>query len=84
MSFVTLLGLAGAGCTTFCFLPQVVKAWKTRHTADVSLAMFLMMAAGQVLWLAYGFAINDVPLIAANIISLGFSAVILYFKFRYG
>jgi len=37
--------IAGAlSCTTF--LPQVLKTWKSKSTKDVSLAMFLIAAAG--------------------------------------
>ena len=41
MSALTFLGLAAACCTTLAFVPQVVKAWKTRSTTDISLGMFL-------------------------------------------
>ena len=81
---VVWLGLIGAFCTTFAFLPQVVKTWRTRHTADISLTMFLLMTAGEVFWLLYGIAIADPPLIIANVVSLGFAGTILFFKIKYG
>lgn len=28
----TVLGLVAAACTTFAFLPQVIKTWRTRST----------------------------------------------------
>ena len=83
-SGITWLGLIGAFCTTFAFLPQVIKTWRTRHTADISLGMFLLMTTGTLFWLAYGIALSDLPLIAANIVSLVFAGTILYFKLRYG
>ena len=79
----TVFGLAAGFCTTFAFLPQVIKTWKTRSTHDISLGMFLVMVIGTGLWLFYGIMIGDLPLIAANGVTLVFAATILIFKFRY-
>ena len=81
---ITLIGLAAAFCTTIAFLPQVIKTWRTRSTGDISLAMFLVFTSGIFLWLVYGLIIGDVPLIAANGITLVLSGTILYFKLRHG
>jgi MtN3 and saliva related transmembrane protein len=69
MSALILLGLAAACCTTLAFVPQVMKAWKSRSTADISLGMFLIMCVGIVLWLVYGGIGGDVPLIIANVVT---------------
>jgi MtN3 and saliva related transmembrane protein len=69
MSALTLLGLAAACCTTLAFVPQVMKAWKSRSTADISLGMFLIMCVGIMLWLVYGGIGGDVPLIIANVVT---------------
>jgi len=83
-TLTVLLGLVAACCTTFAFVPQVAKAWRTRSTADISLIMFSMMTFGIVLWLIYGFIRGDIPLIAANLITLLLSSTILYLKLRHG
>lgn len=82
MSLVTALGLAAAFCTTAAFVPQAVRTWRTRSTGDLSLQMYVVLVAGTALWLAYGLAIGDVPLIAANGITLLLAASILYVKLR--
>lgn len=84
MSTVTLIGLAAAACTTLAFLPQVIKAWRTRSTADISLGMFLVLVIGIALWLVYGALLGDIPLIAANGVTLVLVGIILIFKLRYG
>ena len=84
MSKLTFLGLAAAYCTTIAFVPQLVKTWKTRSTADISLGMFLVLVIGIILWLAYGMLLGDVPLIVANGITLVLAGIILVFKLRYG
>jgi MtN3 and saliva related transmembrane protein len=79
-----LIGLAAAFCTTAAFLPQVIRTWQTRSTEDLSLSMFLVMTTGVFLWLVYGLAIHDVPLIAANGTTFVLSGSMLYFKLRHG
>jgi len=81
---VQAIGLAAGALTTLAFLPQVVKTWRTRSTADISLWMFLVFLTGVGLWLAYGLLIGDAPLIAANGATFLLAGVILYFKLRHG
>jgi MtN3 and saliva related transmembrane protein len=83
MESVTFIGLLAATLTTVAFVPQVVRAWRTRSTRDVSLPMFLVLALGITLWLVYGAMINDLPLIAANLVTLILVLMILFFKLRY-
>jgi len=82
--FVSALGALAALCTTGAYLPQLIRAWRTRSTRDVSLPMFLLLVTGIALWLVYGVLIGDGPLIAANGVSLCFTASILYLKLRHG
>lgn len=62
-SYVTLIGLAAAVLTTFAFLPQVIKTWRTKSTADISLGTFSALCIGISLRLIYGLLIGDLPLI---------------------
>ena len=75
--------MAAAVLTTAAFAPQAFKAWQSRSTKDVSLAMFTMMVAGNTLWLAYGIMIKDAPLIVANAVTLILAGAILAAKIRY-
>jgi MtN3 and saliva related transmembrane protein len=81
---IALLGAAAGLCTTISFLPQLVRAWRTRSTRDISLPMFSLLVFGIFLWLIYGALIGDVPLILANGVSLGLTGSILYLKLRHG
>ena len=81
---VTWIGMAAGICTTIAFLPQVIKAWASRSTADISLIMFTVMTIGTFLWLVYGFLIHDIPLMLANAITMTFVAAILVCKVKYG
>ncbi len=75
--------MAAAVLTTAAFAPQAIKAWRTRSTKDVSLAMFALMVAGIALWLIYGILIDDAPLIIANAVTLILAGSILLAKIRF-
>jgi MtN3 and saliva related transmembrane protein len=84
MLAVTALGFAAACCTTICFVPQVVKTWRTRSTGDISLGMFALMTLGILLWLIYAALRSDLPLFAANAVTLCLAGTILVLKLRHG
>lgn len=81
---ITTIGAVAGLLTTIAFAPQMLKAWRTRQTADISLAMFLILTTGIVLWLGYGLLLGDLPLILANGATLAQVAVILWLKLRHG
>src|SRR3954453_9354823 len=76
----TVVGLLAAFCTTFSYIPQVVKCWKTRETGDLSLKMLLTLAVGVALWVAYGFINSDWVIVGANAVSLLLLSNLLVFK----
>lgn len=84
MDLITLIGLVAGGLTTIAFLPQVVKTWQSKSAKDISLGMFLTFCIGVFLWIIYGFFVNDLPVIIANVLTLVFASTILFFKFKYG
>ena len=84
IAFSTNVGLLAAICTTVSFVPQVVKAWRTRSTADISAGMFVLLVVGIGLWLFYGAMLGDLPLILANFVTLCLTGVILVLKLRFG
>lgn len=74
------LGYAGAGLTTLSFVPQALKSLLTRNTQGISLVMYVVFVLGLCFWLAYGFVLRSVPVIAANIITLILASLILALK----
>jgi len=83
MDAITLLGLAAGTLTTASFVPQLAKAWRSRSTKDLSLAMYVVITAGISLWLVYGILISSTPIIIANIVTLGISLTILILKLKF-
>ena len=84
INWVTLIGLLGATCTTISFLPQVIKILKTKKAKDISLSMYIILMTGLFLWLVYGLAIKDLPIIIANMTTFSLAAVVLILKLKHG
>jgi len=83
MDLITVLGLIAGTLTTTGFLPQVIKSWRTKRTADVSLLMPTLLAIGISLWLIYGILLNDFPIIIANAVSLVFNMTQILLVIKY-
>ncbi|XXY46686.1 SemiSWEET transporter [Sorangium sp. So ce269] len=81
---VTALGLVAASLTTISFLPQVLRALRTRDTSSISVGMYATFVAGVGLWLIYGLLTGDVPVIIANAITFVLSGMVFILKLRYG
>ncbi|MEW6098895.1 MAG: SemiSWEET transporter [Pseudomonadota bacterium] len=78
-----LLGFAAATLTTASFLPQAWLTFRTRDVSGISLGMYSVFTLGIALWLAYGIAIGDAPIIVANLVTLTLAASILAMKVAY-
>ena len=74
-----IIGLIAAVCTTFAFIPQVMKVWKTKQTKDLSLRMYSIMFIGVLLWLVYGIRIHSLSIILANTVTATLVGTILVY-----
>lgn len=81
---ITALGLLAALLTTVAFLPQVLHTLATRDTRGISLRMYAIFTAGVALWLIYGLLTGDLPLVAANAVTLALAGAVLILKLRHG
>lgn len=84
MDYLFLVGIFAAALTTSAFLPQVIKAHESKHTKDLSLVMYVLFSLGLILWIAYGIMLFSVPVIIANVVTLGLSLYLIYLKVKYG
>jgi MtN3 and saliva related transmembrane protein len=81
---IDFIGAAGAMLTTLCWLPQALKIIREKETRALSLPGTSAFTLGIMLWLIYGIAIGDWPLIGSNAATLALMAPILTMKLRYG
>jgi len=78
----TIGALAGI-LTTLAFAPQVIKSFRSKSVADISLVMYGALCTGILLWICYGALIGSRPLMAANGITLLLAGSVLYLRLRY-
>ena len=83
-TIVDAIGATGAILTTVCWVPQAVKIIRDRDTRAISLSGTMLCTLGVLLWLVYGLAIVDGPLIGSSIVTFAMTATILVLKIRYG
>ena len=82
MTFGDAVGVVAGMLTTAAFVPQVLKTWRDRSTADLSLAMYLAFCCGVLLWLVYGLMLDAWPVVMANAATLVLAGTILVIKLQ--
>jgi MtN3 and saliva related transmembrane protein len=78
------IGGLAATLTTTAFIPQAWQVWRTRHTHDISLGMYIIFTCGVVMWLVYGVMLGSWPIIIANSITALLAGAVLLMKLRFG
>ncbi len=78
------IGFLAGLFATAAFVPQVVRAWQTRSTRDLSLLTIIAFTTGVSLWIVYGVLIHSLPVVIWNVITLLLNIGILAAKLRHG
>lgn len=84
VSLASIIGFVAGTLTSVAFLPQVIRAWRTRRTQDVSLAMLLVLGSGVAMWIVYGVLNAAAPVVAANVLTLLLVGAIVVAKAKFG
>jgi MtN3 and saliva related transmembrane protein len=77
------LGFAGGLMVAFGFVPQIIKALRSRSTGDISLVMLLVIFFGGLLYTAYALMVGDPVFITINLLATTNTLVLLLLKLRY-
>lgn len=80
----TIIGAGAATLTMFSFIPQILRALRTKSVHDVSPITLFQLSAGVCLWLIYGIAKRDPIIIIANATTIITLAILIYLFFKYG
>ena len=80
--WLTALGTLAGLCTSFSFLPQVLKAWREGDTEAISKRMYVASLIAYSLWIVHGLMIGSMPVILFNILNVVFAGAILVLKLR--
>ena len=79
-TLISDIGLVAAALSALTFFPQVVHTWQTRSAADLSGPMLGVGASGMILWLVYGVAEHNIPIMLGNAVNLFFTVLLIFFK----
>ena len=80
---MSLFGIAAAVLTTSSFLPQIIKAYRTKSLCDLSMYLMILFSSGTMLWMIYGIFKADAIIIVANATGTALNVLLLYMKFAY-
>jgi MtN3 and saliva related transmembrane protein len=64
-SWIIVVGTVAGLCTTFAFVPQLIKIWK-QGGRDLSYGMLALYLIGAVLWFIYGVLVHGQAVIITN------------------
>lgn len=78
----TMLGMVAGVCTSFSFVPQIIKAWREGDTEAISMRMYGISLVAFGLWLLHGFMIGSLPVMLFNALNLASAITMLAFKLR--
>ena len=81
---VNELGYVAGMVTVASFLPQVVRAWRTRQTRDLSLASLALLITAGSMWILYGALSRDWPVVATNAGMVALLVLLAGAKARFG
>ena len=79
-----IIGSAAGLITVLSFVPQAIRAWRTKRTQDLSRWTFVMLVLQSAGWAVYGVMLGQSPIIWTNACVLLLTLSILAAKLRHG
>ena len=81
---IEIIGYLAGFIVAISLAPQVLKAWKTQSTKDISIAWNITYLIGLSLWIVYGIGIKSFPIIVTLSIEnlMAISLIILKLKYK--
>ncbi len=78
-----IIGIIAAMFTTFGFVPQIIKMYRSKSSKDVSLGTLIQFSIGTALWTIYGIHIRDLIVVIANVVSFITIAIAIIVHIHY-
>lgn len=80
----TTIGSLAGIITVLSFIPQAVRAWRTKRTQDLSMGTCSMLVVQSAGWMTYGLLLGQKPIIYTNTLLLAITMSILAAKLKHG
>lgn len=81
MALEEIFGWLAAVFTTLIFVPQLIKAFGTKMTRDISMLMLILAVLGNAAWLGHALLTSNTPLIVCASLIIVMSVVLIVFKY---
>ncbi len=83
MAIQDIIGYLGGLFIMISFVPQVIKSYRTKSVADLSVWMIIATFVGTIFWIVYGLLIKSNPVLIMNIIFGVIVVFQLFLKIKY-
>ena len=83
IAWVDIIGIIAGILVLSSFIPQLMKAYKTKNMSVVSIHLMSLIASGMFLWVIYGLIRSDPVIIGTNAAGLALNLSLLVMKLRY-
>jgi len=81
MNSAELFGWLASIFTTIIFLPQLIKAFKTKMTKDISMWMLIISIVGNGFWFAHASLTTNSPLLVCSSLIILICIILILFKY---
>ena len=82
-STLELFGLIAGAITSMGFIPQLIRGYKTKKLEDISYFMPIVLAIGMTMWFVYGFLLDAIAVMIANLFGVTCCLILITMKKRY-
>jgi len=83
IAWADIIGTIAGILVLSSFIPQLIKAYKTKKMSDVSIHLMILIASGMFLWVIYGLIRSDPVIIGTNATGFALNITLLVMKLRY-
>ena len=83
VSYADIIGTVTGILVLSSFIPQLMKAYRTKTMFDVSAHLMVLIASGMFLWVIYGFIRSDPVIIGTNATGFALNIALLVMKIKY-
>jgi MtN3 and saliva related transmembrane protein len=83
VSLADTIGVVAGVLVLLSFIPQIIKAYKSKKMIVVSIYLMGLISTGMFLWIIYGIIRNDVVIIGTNVSGFVLNVILIGLKIRY-
>lgn len=83
IAYVDIIGTVAGILVLSSFVPQLMKAYRTKKMFDVSSYLMILIASGMLLWVVYGVIRSDPVIIGTNATGFALNITLLIMKLKF-